>query len=107
MTVSNSSLGHTRRLKSGATSTAEDDIVQAIVCVVAQKCRYLGLILSAQAYSYAGRTRQIVTGVAEKGECSVIKYWIQDTGLKKPMEMERNPQMATERVWAYLAVQVR
>jgi hypothetical protein len=83
--------------------------VQAIVCVVTQKCRYLGLILCvvAQAYSYVGRTRQIVTGVAEKGEHSVIKYWIQDTGSKKPMETKRNPQTATERVWAYLAVQVR
>ena len=39
-----------------------------------------------QAYSYSRGVRQIVTGVAEKGPESVIRYWIQESGSKQHAE---------------------
>jgi hypothetical protein len=103
MTVSNSFLE--QRLSSGTIPIAED-IVQAVVRVVPQKCTCLALILCiVQAYSSGGVARQIVTGVAERGEESVIRYWIQESGL--PKRAEPKSQVMAERVWGYLAVHVR
>ena len=39
-----------------------------------------------QAYSYSRGVRQIVTGVAEKGSESVIRYRIQEPSLKQHVE---------------------
>ncbi|KAH9019449.1 hypothetical protein EDB85DRAFT_1896652 [Lactarius pseudohatsudake] len=70
------------RLRSGALPTAED-IVQAL------------------AYSSMGDTCQIVTGVAEKGAKMVIRYWVQQSGPKKPIESKS--QAEEKPGWAYLA----
>ncbi len=102
MTVSNSILK--LRLRSGALPTAED-IVQALVCVV-QKCLSITLILHViQAYSSMGDTRQIVTGVTEKGSETVIWYWVQQSGSKKPIESKS--QAVGKQGWAYLTTHVR
>jgi hypothetical protein len=103
MTVSNSFLE--QGLSLGTVPTAED-IVQAVVRVVPQKCTCLALILRVvQAYSSGGVARQIVTGVAERGEESVIRYWIQESGLQK--RAEPKSQVVAEQVWGYLAAHVR
>ena len=94
-----------QRLRSGALPAAED-IVQALVCGVAQKCLHITLILLAvQAYSSMGDTRQIVTGVAEKGADTVIRYWVQQSGSEKSVEL--NPRTAGKQGWAYLTTHVR
>jgi hypothetical protein len=101
MIVSNLSLE--QKLRSGALSTAED-IVQALVRVV-QKCPCMTLILYvAQAYSSTGDIRQIVTGVAEKGAETVIRYWIQQSGSKKTAESKS--RAVEKQGWAYLATHV-
>ncbi|KAH9009586.1 hypothetical protein EDB85DRAFT_1902910 [Lactarius pseudohatsudake] len=70
------------RLRSGALPTAED-IVQVL------------------AYSSMGDTRQIVTGIAEKGAEMVIQYWVQQSGPKKPIELKS--RVEEKPGWAYLA----
>jgi hypothetical protein len=102
MIVSNPSLE--QKPRSGALSTAED-IVQALVRVI-RKCPCITLILYvAQAYTSMGDTRQIVTGVAEKGAETVIRYWIQQSGSKKTVESK--PRAAEKPLWPYLATHVR
>lgn len=102
MTVSNSILE--QRLRSGALPTAED-IVQALVCVV-QKYPSITLIMRVtQAYSSMGDSRQIVTGVAEKGAETVIQYWVQQSGSKKPIESKS--RATGKQGWAYLTAYVR
>jgi hypothetical protein len=59
------------------------------------------ILYVAQAYSSMGDTCQIVTGVAEKGAEMVIRYWIQQSGLKKAMESKS--RVAEKQGWAYLA----
>ena len=84
--------------------TAED-IVQAVVRGFAQKCTCSKDIpYVTQAYSYGGDARQILTGVSERGEESVIRYWIQENGSKKYTGPK--PQAAAG-VWPYLARHVR
>jgi hypothetical protein len=46
-----------------------------------------------QAYSYSRGVRQIVTGAAEKGSESVIRYWTQELKSKK---REPTPQAAKD-----------
>ncbi|KAH9013791.1 hypothetical protein EDB83DRAFT_2321612 [Lactarius deliciosus] len=58
-------------------------------------------IVQALAYSSMGDTRQIVTGVAEKGAEMVIRYWAQQSGSKKPMESKSRAEGKLG--WAYLA----
>jgi hypothetical protein len=57
-----------------------------------------------QAYSYGRGVRQILTGVSERGEGSVIRYWIQENDSKK--HSKPKPQAAAG-VWSYLATHVR
>jgi hypothetical protein len=57
-----------------------EDILQAVVCVCwnIAPVPTLTRLNSNQAYSYSRSVRHIVTGVAEKGSESVIRYWIQE-----------------------------
>ncbi len=94
-----------QRLRSGALPIAED-IVQALVRIVVQICPSITLIPHvAQAYSSVGDTRQIVTGVAEKGAETVIRHWIQQSGSKKPTELR--PRAVGKQGWEYLTTHVR
>jgi hypothetical protein len=63
------------------------------------------ILYVAQAYSSMGDTCQIVTGVAEKGAETVIRYWIQQSGSRKAMESKS--RVAEKQGWAYLATHVR
>jgi len=63
------------------------------------------ILLVAQAYSSMGGTRQIVTGVADKGAATVIRYWIQQSGLKKPIKS--SPLSVGTRGWEFLVTNVR
>ncbi|KAH9015822.1 hypothetical protein EDB85DRAFT_2156360 [Lactarius pseudohatsudake] len=58
-------------------------------------------IVQALAYSSMGDTRQIVTGVAEKGAETVIRYWAQQSGSKKSIESKSRAEGKLG--WAYLA----
>ncbi|KAI9437083.1 hypothetical protein BJY52DRAFT_1196710 [Lactarius psammicola] len=62
-------------------------------------------IVQALAYSSVGDTRQIVTGVAEKGAETVIRHWIQQSGSKKPTELK--PRAVGKQGWEYLTTYVR
>jgi len=75
-------------------------------CHTTQKCpRVLLILCVAQAYSSAGDTRQIVTGVSERVAGSVIRYWIQESGSKKPVQRKLQGEMGRGR--AYLTGYVR
>ena len=62
------------------------------------------ILLVAQASSM-GDTRQIVTAVAEKGAETVIRYWIQQSGMKKPTKS--TSLLVGKRGWAFLVTKVR
>ena len=68
-----------------------EDVVQAVV----RFCRNITLVSTLtrlsffffnSAYSHGCGVRQIVTGVAEKGPESVIRYWVQEPSLKQHAE---------------------
>ena len=63
------------------------------------------ILLVAQAYSSMGDARQIVTGVADKGAETVIRYWIQQSGVKKPTKS--TSLLVGTRAWAFLITNVR
>ncbi|KAI9443049.1 hypothetical protein H4582DRAFT_2054144 [Lactarius indigo] len=64
-----------------------------------------GDIVQALAYSSTGDARQIVTGVSEKAAGSVIRYWIQESGSKKPAQQKSQREIGRGR--AYLTGYVR
>ncbi len=75
--------------------------MQALVRVVAQKCRCISLIPHVtQAYTSRGDFRQIVTGVAERGGETEIRYWIQEpeSDTKKATELKSHAAQEPGRV---------
>jgi hypothetical protein len=73
-------------------------------CVLVQKCDSHTNPVT-QAYSGMGDTRQIVTGTADKGGETVIRYWMQQSGSKKPIQPKS--LLVEKRGWAFLAPHVR
>ena len=63
------------------------------------------IILVVQAYSSMGDARQIVTGVADKGAETVIRYWIQQSGVKR--STKSTSFLVGTRGWAFLVANVR
>jgi hypothetical protein len=102
MIVSDSNNPYCRqKLRSRAGRTA-GDIVQAVVRVIRYNHSDKILIdLGSKAYSPAENCRQIITGVSERGPESVIKYWIQPRGSKRP-----GPKTAKERMMELLTTRV-
>ncbi|KAH9042274.1 hypothetical protein EDB85DRAFT_1886242 [Lactarius pseudohatsudake] len=58
-----------------------------------------GDIVQALAYSSSGDARQIVTGVSERAAGLVIRYWIQESGPKKPAQLKSQGEMGQGRAY--------